>query len=74
MAEPPPVLSPLQLRKLAAEKRKNEAGDEETAPPQSLRSADQGAVLEFDVANSTGDWVSSNALCLTIHLGSAPTL
>jgi hypothetical protein len=61
MAEPPPVLSPLQLRKLAAEKRKNEAGDEEITSPQSVRSADQGAVLEFDVANSTGDWVSSHA-------------
>jgi hypothetical protein len=55
------ALSPLQLRKLAAEKRRAEMGEEETTP-QSPRAADQAAVLDFDVANSTGDWVSVYAV------------
>ena len=39
------ALSPLQLRKLAAEKRRAEMGEEETTP-QSPRAADQAAVLD----------------------------
>lgn len=51
------ALSPLQLRKRAAEKRAAEMGEEATKP-QSPRAADQAAVLDFDAADSAGDWVS----------------